>query len=115
MRYLWKCGLTVRDWRYVVRIANLDVSALAADPASSGADLIDLMTQALELVPQLSMGRPAFYCNRTVAGVLRRQVVTKVAGASLSMEEVAGRRVTAFDGIPVYRCQAIANDEALVA
>jgi len=113
--YLWKCGLTVRDWRYVVRIANIDVSDLSADPSSSGADLIDLMTQALELVPQLSMGRPAFYCNRSVASALRRQTVTKVAGASLQMEQVAGRRVTTFDGVPVYRCQAIANDEAAVS
>ncbi len=113
--YLWKCGLTVRDWRYVVRIANIDVSALNKDPSVSGADLIDLMTQALELVPQLSMGRAAFYANRTVASVLRRQTVTKVAGATLAMEEVGGRRVTTFDGVPLYRCEAILNSEAAVA
>lgn len=113
--YVWKCGLTVRDWRYVVRIANIDVSDLNKDPSSSGADLIDLMTQALELVPQLSMGRAAFYCNRTVASVLRRQAVTKVAGATLGLEEIAGRRVTTFDGVPLYRCEAILNSEAAVA
>ncbi len=113
--YVWKCGLTVRDWRYVVRIANIDVSELNKDPSVSGADLIDLMTQALELVPQLSMGRPAFYCNRTVASVLRRQAVTKVAGATLGLEEVAGRRVTTFDGVPLYRCEAILNSEAAVS
>ncbi len=113
--YLWKCGLTVRDWRYVVRIANIDVSELNKDPTVSGADLIDLMTQALELVPQLSMGRAAFYANRTVASVLRRQTVTKVAGATLAMEEVGGRRVTTFDGVPLYRCEAILNSEAAVA
>ncbi|GAB5471748.1 MAG: hypothetical protein Kilf2KO_47780 [Rhodospirillales bacterium] len=113
--YVWKCGLTVRDWRYVVRIANIDVSDLNKDPSASGADLIDLMTQALERVPQLSMGRAAFYCNRTVAAVLRRQTVTKVAGASLAMEEVAGRRVTTFDGVPVYRCEALLSTEAAVS
>ncbi len=113
--YVWKCGLTVRDWRYVVRIANIDVSDLNKDPSSSGADLIDLMTQALELVPQLSMGRAAFYCNRTVASVLRRQAVTKVAGATLGLEEIAGRRVNTFDGVPLYRCEAILNSEAAVS
>lgn len=113
--YVWKCGLTVRDWRYVVRIANIDVSELNKDPSVSGADLIDLMTQALELVPQLSMGRAAFYCNRTVASVLRRQAVTKVAGATLGLEEVGGRRVTTFDGVPLYRCEAILNSEAAVS
>ncbi len=113
--YVWKCGLTVRDWRYVVRIANIDVSELNKDPSVSGADLIDLMTQALELVPQLSMGRAAFYCNRTVASVLRRQAVTKVAGATLGLEEVGGRRVTTFDGVPLYRCEAILNSESAVS
>ncbi|MEQ8652379.1 MAG: hypothetical protein RIC87_07945 [Kiloniellales bacterium] len=113
--YVWKCGLTVRDWRYVVRIANIDVSDLNKDPSVSGADLIDLMTQALELVPQLSMGRAAFYCNRTVASVLRRQAVTKVAGATLGLEEVGGRRVTTFDGVPLYRCESILNSEAAVS
>lgn len=113
--YVWKCGLTVRDWRYVVRIANIDVSELNKDPSVSGADLIDLMTQALELVPQLSMGRAAFYCNRTVASVLRRQAVTKVAGATLGLEEVGGRRVTTFDGVPLYRCEAILSSEAAVS
>ncbi len=113
--YVWKCGLTVRDWRYVVRIANIDVSELNKDPSVSGADLIDLMTQALELVPQLSMGRAAFYCNRTVASVLRRQAVTKVAGATLGLEEVGGRRVTTFDGVPLYRCESILNSEAAVS
>ncbi|MFU1966163.1 major capsid protein, partial [Bordetella bronchiseptica] len=43
--YKWDIGLTLRDWRYVVRIANVDVSELTKN-ASAGADLIDLMTQA---------------------------------------------------------------------
>ena len=34
--YTWDSGLTVRDWRYVVRVANIDKSALTVD-ASSGA------------------------------------------------------------------------------
>jgi hypothetical protein len=24
--FKWECGLTVRDWRYVVRICNIDVT-----------------------------------------------------------------------------------------
>lgn len=30
--FQWKNGLTVRDWRYVVRIANIDISKLKKDP-----------------------------------------------------------------------------------
>lgn len=111
--YRWDCGLTVRDWRYVVRIANIELSALTKD-ASAGADLIDLMTQALELIPTLSMGRPAFYVPRTVRSFLRRQIVNKVAASTLSMDTVAGKRVVAFDGVPVRRVDALSANEALV-
>lgn len=63
--YKWDIGLTLRDWRYVVRIANIDVSDLTKN-AASGADLIDLMAQAVELIPNLGMGRPVFYMPRTI-------------------------------------------------
>jgi hypothetical protein len=108
--YRWDCGLTVRDWRYVCRI-SIDQEDLVKN-ASSGPDLIDLMTQAVEIIPSLSMGRPAFYCNRTVKSFLRRQIMNKVASSTLTMEQVAGKHVTMFDGIPVRRCDAILNTES---
>jgi len=111
--YRWDAGLTVRDWRYVVRIANIEVSDLVKN-AATGADLIDLMAQALETVQDLSMGRPAFYCNRTIKAFLRRQIVSKVAASTLTMDQVAGKHVMTFDGVPVRRCDAIHNAEALV-
>lgn len=112
--YKWDCGLCLRDWRYVVRIANVDVSNLTKN-AASGADLIDLMTQAIELVPNLNLGRPVFYVNRTIRSMLRRQIAAKVASSTLAMDQVAGKRVIVFDNIPVRRCDAILNDETVVA
>lgn len=112
--YEWDAGLCVRDWRYVVRIANIDKSALTKD-ASAGADLIDLMTQALELPPSLNIGRAAFYCSRRIKSFLRRQMVQITKNSTLSMENVAGKSVMTFDGIPVRRCDALAADEALVS
>jgi hypothetical protein len=108
--YRWDCGLSVRDWRYVVRI-NIDQEDLVKN-AATGPDLVDLMTQAVELIPSLSMGRPAFYVNRTVRSFLRRQIANKVAASTLTMEQVAGKHVTMFDGIPVRRCDAITNTES---
>jgi hypothetical protein len=111
--YQWKAGLTVRDWRYIVRIANVDTSNLTKD-ASGGADIIDLMSQALELPPSLSRGRPVFYCNRTISSYLRRQLVNKVAQSTLAMGEVAGRPVMMFGEVPVRRVDALTNAEAQV-
>jgi hypothetical protein len=111
--YRWDCGLTVRDWRYIVRICNVDVATLTKD-AASGADVVDLMTQALELVPSLTTGRPAFYCNRTVRSVLRRQI-KNAKNMNLSLETVAGKHVVMMDGVPVRRCDSLISTEATVA
>lgn len=111
--YKWDLGATLRDWRFVVRIANIDVSDLTKN-AASGADLIDLMTQALELIPNIGMGRPAFYMPRTLRSFLRRQITNKVASSTLTMEEVAGKKVVTFDGVPCRRSDALLLTEARV-
>ena len=110
--YKWDCGLTIRDWRYVSRIANIDVSALTKD-ASAGADLLDLLVQLVERPPSLGMGRPVIYCNRTIRSFLRRQILNK-DNVYLNMEEVAGKQVLSFDSLPVRRTDAILNTEARV-
>lgn len=111
--YKWDAGMTVRDWRQVVRIANIDTSELTKD-ASGGADLIDLMVQALELVHNLNMGKAAFYCNRTVRSFLRRQITNK-DNVHLDMGEVAGKKVLQFDEVPVRRTDAILNTEETIS
>ena len=112
-RYQWKCGIAVRDWRYVVRIANIDTSDLLAS-AASGANLIDLMTRGLERIQSLNGVKPVFYANRTVRSFLRRQTVTKVAGSTLAYDAVGGKPVLSFCEVPVRRVDAITNAEARV-
>jgi hypothetical protein len=112
--YRWDLGLCVRDWRYVVRIANIDVTTLTKN-AGSGADLIDLMAQAIELLPSQSLGRAVFYCNRTVKSFLRRQIANKIAAGQLTMDQIAGKHVLSFDGIPVRRCDALISTEATIS
>jgi hypothetical protein len=111
--YRWDMGLTLRDWRYVVRIANIDVSDLTKN-AASGADLIDLMIQALEIIPNLGMGRPVFYCSRTVRSFLRRQILNK-SNVNLTFDDVAGKKVVMFDGVPVRKTDALLETEAAIA
>jgi len=112
--YKWDIGLSVRDWRYIVRIPNIDVSNLTKDASGSSAALVDLMVQAVEKLPNVNLGRCVFYGNRTISSILRRQI-TNTSNVRLSMDEVAGKRVMSFDGIPFRRNDAILNDEALVS
>lgn len=113
--YRWDAGLTIRDWRYFVRIANVNLTDLrGASPAAARKALVEHMIQASERIQSPGMGRPAFYCNRTVRTALRLAILEK-ASNSLTWETVAGKRVMAFDDIPVRRCDAIMNTESVVS
>lgn len=112
--YKWNLGLCVRDWRYIVRIANIDLSSLKVRPDPDKVDtdgkcLIDLMTEALEKIPHPT-GRVAFYCNKDVRTFLRKQI-RYAANVNITMSEVAGKEVVSFDGVPVRRVDALANTE----
>ena len=118
--YRWDAGLAVKDWRYVVRIANIDKSDLTrvytAGAFSSGAHLPDLMFQAMRLVPSLNAGRPVFYASRDIATWIARQSAAGVQNATLTMDVLAGdRRYTErFNGIPIRRVDSLAANEARV-
>ena len=113
--YRWDVGLTVRDWRYIVRICNIDKSNLTKDASSSSADIPDLMFQAMTQIPNLSLGRAAFYMSRNSMSFLRRQVSAAVSGSTLTIEDVGGKMVTRFQGIPIRRVDALAADEATIS
>jgi hypothetical protein len=121
-QYQWKNGLVVKDWRYVVRICNIDVSDLMAQTGTQAATaataIIKLMARALYRIPNLSMGRPAFYMNRTVhsglaiAALDKSQAVLKVE-QGLTQFGQPGSWLS-FIGVPLRRTDALLNTEARV-
>jgi hypothetical protein len=111
--YRWDFGLTLRDWRYVVRIANIDRSLLTAD-ASTGANLPDLMFEATELLPNLGNTKLCWYMDRTLRTKVRQQLAKGVGNSTLTVEQVGGVRVMSVDDIPMRRVDALEVDEARV-
>jgi hypothetical protein len=112
--YRWDVGLTVRDWRYAVRIANIDRSALLVT-AATGADLNDLMHQAWTELPSTSVGRCSWYMDKSILSMLRRQTANAVSSSTLSVDLVGGTMQTSWGGIPIRRCDALRPDEATVS
>jgi len=113
-QWQWKCGVVLKDWRYVVRIPNIDISNLVAK--SSAADLVELMIKAIHRIPSLKLGKPVFYMNRTVFQMLdiqRRDDV--IAGGGLVYKDVDGMSTPTFRGIPVRICDALTETEAAVS
>lgn len=111
--YRWDLGLVVQDYRYIVRIANIDRSLLSAD-MSTGANLPDLMFQALDYLPSMDNCRPAFYMDRTVRTILRQQLPNAVKGSTLTVDMVGGKRVTSFQEVPISLVDKMRVDEARI-
>jgi hypothetical protein len=111
--FRWDAGMCVRDWRYFFRICNIDKSLLTAD-LSTGANLHDLMFQAMEGVKDLNAGRPVFYMSRKLRTILRQQASNGVKNSTLNVENVGGTILYDFHGIPIRIVDRLAGDEALV-
>lgn len=109
----WKCGIALRDWRYAVRIANIDVSNLVAE--SSAADLIKLMIKAIHRIPAMGLGRPVFYMNRTAYQMLDIQAQSKATYTLQTGNDAAGNPMISFRGIPIRMCDQILETEATVS
>ena len=119
-RYQWKNGLVVKDWRYVVRIANIDVSdlvgATGTQANTAATDLIKLMARAMYRIPNMSMGRAAFYMNRTVHSGLAVKAMDRSQNV-LAVNQGLSQFGTpyswlSFLGVPCRRVDALINAEA---
>lgn len=110
----WKCGIALRDWRFVVRIPNIDISNLVAK--SSNADLPELMIKAIHRIPNMMGVRPVFYMNRTcfqMLDILRRDDI--ISGGGLTYQNVDGQAVPTFRGIPIRVTDALVETESVVS
>ena len=120
--YQWDCGLVVKDWRYVVRICNINTTHLAeqsnTQASTAGTELIKLMSRALDRVPNLNKGRACFYMNRTVYSFLRIMALNKSQNA-VTIESAMNQfgtpyKMASFLGVPLRKVDRILNTEARV-
>ena len=116
-RYLWKVGLSVRDWRHVVRIANIDVAKLLTIGSGSdtSADLINDMIDALySKMENHTGGRMVFYCDRVVHTALVKKAAAK-DNVNLSFANFGGEGpILHFHGTPIRRVDGLLATEEQV-
>ena len=127
--YMWDAGLTVRDWRYVVRIANIPMPQNISTVWNAGefdtangqggpkVNLPNLMFHAMRLVPNLGKGRPAFYMSRDMATAVAQQTVAMGSASFLTSDQVGGsqRFTERFHGIPMRRVDKLVVDQSAIA
>lgn len=116
----WKCGIALKDWRYAVRIANINTTDLVGSSGTQNAQqLINFMSRALDRIPSFGMGKPVFYMNRTCFSFLRIQALAKsnaalgIVPALNQFGNVIGGELQ-FMGIPIRRCDQLLTAEARV-
>lgn len=105
--YKWDIGLSVRDWRYIVRIANIDLATITDEA------LINVMVTAAERLPESGMGNPVWYMNRNVRTRLRLAKLEH-RNNNVTFDTTEGKKVMRFDEFPVKRCDAILKTEARI-
>lgn len=114
-KFTWHVGLAVKDWRYVSRIANIDVSEMQA----GNVKLYDFMRKAYYQLQnrRVAGGKICIYCNRDVLEAL--DALATNAGASdnfvrLKPMEIEGKEVMTYRGIPIRETDALLNTEERV-
>lgn len=109
-------GLTVRDWRYNVRIANIDLSAVKAGTV----DLYKFLRQAYYKLQNRRVpgGKIMMYCNRDIMEALDALATNKGSSDNfvrLTPKEIQGEEVLTYRGIQIRETDALVNTEAAVA
>lgn len=113
-RWQIKTGLFVKDYRYAVRIGNIDAAALKADNAGTTVRILEAMLRSINRIPAIGACRPAFYVNRTVKEMIDIHAMNRSSNV-LTLAEAAGQFHTRFMGIPIRLCDKISNNEANIA
>lgn len=114
-KFGWDIGLSVRDYRYVSRVANIDVS----DVEAGTVDLYKFLRKAYYKLHQRRVmgGRAAIYLNTDMLEALDGLANNGGAADSfvrLTRKEVEGAEILTYRGIPLRETDALLNTEAAV-
>ncbi|CQR71377.1 hypothetical protein SOV_17360 [Sporomusa ovata DSM 2662] len=107
-QYNWDLGIAVRDYRYGVRICNLDLATITGD------DLVDYLIDGYNRLEDPDAGKAAIYLNRQ-AMTRVDQLVAKKVNVNMTVDMFAGKKTTHFWGMPFRRCDGILRTESKLA
>jgi hypothetical protein len=117
-------GICVEDWRWVVRMANLDTTLFGGASEANLINGLAIMTKLTPLQPvavgpvqesddpaDVVMARPCIYYNRTVDKAVDIQAQNK-NNVLLKMDEWDGHPIFTYRGIPLRIVDKLTNTES---
>lgn len=112
--YEWNLGLCIRDWRYVVRMANINMAAGAANGLFSLDMFIDMLGQLPAWRTMGSeVGRPTFYVHKTLWTQIMKLAMNKT-NAALTWRDVMGHPTVEFWGFPIRQVDQLLLTESAI-
>jgi len=108
-------GVAIEDPRTVARICNIDFTSLK-DAPTPGTDLIlaNLLIKATHRIERMESLNTRIYCNRDIFEWLDVQAANRTILA-LKHDELDGKRVTTFRGIPIRVTDSLDWNETQVS
>ena len=125
-----KASIAVEDWRWTVRIANLDVTSAGLAGPNPFDIFANGLTKAVLRLPKMARGvsgvtetdarsemglvvRPAIYCNRTVRGFMDIQAI-RDKNVLIGLKDYAGAPTDSYRNIPIRVVDQLTITEARV-
>lgn len=124
-----EAGFCVEDWRWGVRLCNLDVTSAGLGGVSPY-DIFATMSKMVLRLPKMARGvsgvtetdarseaglvvRPAFYTNRTVRGFMDIQAI-RDKNVLISVKDYAGMPIETYRGVPIRIQDVMTSSESRV-
>jgi hypothetical protein len=107
-RFVWRLGFAVEDYRYLVRFQwDPDDAAMASDDRGLYLKMLQMVDTIYDTTPNTM-----FYMDRTTRTRLNQQLASNDANY-LTYVEKGGKRLSAFEGIPIRVVDALVAETAI--
>jgi hypothetical protein len=121
--FKWDVGLCVADWRYGVRICNLQVADLqglsGTQTPTNTNNILHSILKAIDILPSQNMGKCMLIGNRLVKNTITR-IAAEKSSAAVTFDKAANQfgdqrqQQMYVQGIPYFICDKLLNTEGLV-
>lgn len=118
-QWSWDYGLCVKDYRFVVRIANIEPSEVlevtgTQGLADYGTGLPFLLARAMHHIWNINACMPRFYAPRAIIEGLDVQWLARTTDNAFQTEQVDGKQVLSYRNIPIRTMDALTDTESAV-
>ena len=108
--FKWTVGMTCKDFRCNVRIANIELNNIE----TLNLDLGDLMLQALTRARKVGVSQKFYMSPQIYEWLVRKARKDKIENGFFSFKDYEGEQILHFQGIPIFKLDCLETNETAV-